>query len=245
MPKRPKKRFPGGVVRCVFDNEQVIGKRYSVKAAKSAAPVSVITSHAYLLIDPESNFQTIEAMKPSSWMFEDMKDEQIYSLKNVTAEMSTYLRETRNTFISESLKVLKTSQRYEDSTCRDKIDNLVAEKKHVKTRKSAKIVGQQMTLLTGFVQTARGGLKKGKFTIPSTFETAPVNIKSPYNHFKWHQKRIKHLLPLVSLIWSILLDLKAYQPFSKIMGEELVLRTILQRVKEPGYIWKTMGEFTQ
>ena len=54
---KEKIESPGSVICCIFDNEQVVGKRYSVKTAKSAAPVSVITSHTYLSIDPESNLQ--------------------------------------------------------------------------------------------------------------------------------------------------------------------------------------------
>ena len=49
--------FPKGLVRAVFDNKQVVGKRYSVKTDCNAVPVSVITSFAYLCIDTSSNIQ--------------------------------------------------------------------------------------------------------------------------------------------------------------------------------------------
>ena len=39
---------PEGVVRIAFDNEQVIGKRCSVKVKVKNIQISVITSHAYL-----------------------------------------------------------------------------------------------------------------------------------------------------------------------------------------------------
>ena len=38
--------FPKGLVKAVFDNEHVVGKRYSAKADCNAVPVSVIASFA-------------------------------------------------------------------------------------------------------------------------------------------------------------------------------------------------------
>ena len=40
--------MPECVVRIVFNNEQVIGKRYSVKVTLKNVSTNVITSHAYL-----------------------------------------------------------------------------------------------------------------------------------------------------------------------------------------------------
>ena len=57
--------FPEGLVRVVFDNEQVIGKRYRVKANQQSVPTSVITSHAYLSIDVTNNIQYNNTYSPS------------------------------------------------------------------------------------------------------------------------------------------------------------------------------------
>ena len=46
--------FPPGTVRVVFDNKQIIGKRYRVKANQSSVPTSVIKSTIYLSIDESS-----------------------------------------------------------------------------------------------------------------------------------------------------------------------------------------------
>ena len=48
---------PSGLVRCIFDNNQVIGKRYRVKANKTSVPASVITSHACIMIDSNNHVQ--------------------------------------------------------------------------------------------------------------------------------------------------------------------------------------------
>ena len=58
------------LVRVVFDNEQVIVKRYRVKANQQSVPTSVITSHAYLSIDVTNDIQYNNAYSPSHWMFQ-------------------------------------------------------------------------------------------------------------------------------------------------------------------------------
>ena len=66
--------FPPGIVRVVFDNEQVIGKCYRVKANQSSVPSSVVTSMAYLLIDGSNKLQYQDTLKPSGWMFDDISE---------------------------------------------------------------------------------------------------------------------------------------------------------------------------
>ena len=68
--------MPEGVVRIVFDNEQVIGKRYSVKVNMRNVPTSVITSHAYLKIDT-CDIQTKSHLKPEHWLFKPMFDDHL------------------------------------------------------------------------------------------------------------------------------------------------------------------------
>lgn len=59
---------PHGVVRIVFDNDQVVGKRYTVKADCNTVPLSVITSHAYLSIGA-SDLQEYVQLKSKHWLF--------------------------------------------------------------------------------------------------------------------------------------------------------------------------------
>ena len=69
-------RVPEGVVRIVFDNEQVIGKRYSVKVNVRNVPTTVITSHAYLKIDT-CDIQTKSHLNPEHWLFKPMSDDHL------------------------------------------------------------------------------------------------------------------------------------------------------------------------
>ena len=49
-------QVPGGLIRNLMDNEQVVGKNRLI-TADNKVPVSVITSHAHILIDKESDVQ--------------------------------------------------------------------------------------------------------------------------------------------------------------------------------------------
>ena len=47
--------FPRALVRTVFDKEQVVCKRYGVKADQSTVPSSIVSSRIYLSIDKSSS----------------------------------------------------------------------------------------------------------------------------------------------------------------------------------------------
>lgn len=61
---------PTGIVRSVFDNEQVIGKTYKVRA-ENKVPMSIVTSHIYISIDPNNKIQNEEQYSPDNWLFRD------------------------------------------------------------------------------------------------------------------------------------------------------------------------------
>ena len=56
--------FVTGVVQTVFDNEQVVRKKYRVKADQSTVPSSVVSSSIYLSIDKTSDIQNNESLRP-------------------------------------------------------------------------------------------------------------------------------------------------------------------------------------
>lgn len=70
---------PDGVVIIVFDNEQVVGKRYTVKADCNTVPLSVITSRAYLSIDG-SDLQENFEFKAKHWLFNELTNTRIISV---------------------------------------------------------------------------------------------------------------------------------------------------------------------
>jgi hypothetical protein len=68
--------FPEGLVRCAFDNEQVVGKSYKVKA-NTNMPASVITSHMYIKIDASNNIQSNPDFAPTNWLFTQPSEKQV------------------------------------------------------------------------------------------------------------------------------------------------------------------------
>ena len=56
--------LPKGDIRTVFDNEQLIGKRYRVKAEEGRVPKSIITSVIHLELQGVPTLQENEDLKP-------------------------------------------------------------------------------------------------------------------------------------------------------------------------------------
>jgi len=56
----------------VFDNEQVVGKRYVVGIENPHIPISIITSQAYLEMDDVDQIQTCYDLSPKHWMFQTL-----------------------------------------------------------------------------------------------------------------------------------------------------------------------------
>jgi len=108
--------FPPGIVRVVFDNEQVIGKRYRVKANQTSVPTSVTSSSVYLSIDKGNNIQTEEKFQPSNWMFDSLDETTMNALLDSFGQHNDTFRMTRNELLAERINVLMTMQEY----CGDK-----------------------------------------------------------------------------------------------------------------------------
>jgi len=103
--------FPPGIVRVVFDNEQVIGKRYRVKANQTSVPTSVTSSSVYLSIDKGNNIQTEEKFQPSNWMFDSLDETTMNALLDSFGQYNDTFR-----ILAERINVLMTMQEY----CGDK-----------------------------------------------------------------------------------------------------------------------------
>ena len=103
--------FPEGIERVVFDNEQIIGKRYRVKTNQSAVPASVISSSAYLSIDNKSKIQYDDRFMPSKWMFDSLDDVTINSVIESFDQCNNIFRRTRNELFKERINaIVKTLQ---------------------------------------------------------------------------------------------------------------------------------------
>ena len=78
--------FSQGLVRVVFDNEQVIGKRYQIKGNQQSVPSSVITSNIYLAIGSDNFIQYDKEFKLSGWMFDTVTNSLTSGIENSFSE---------------------------------------------------------------------------------------------------------------------------------------------------------------
>ena len=114
----------------IFDNEQVIGKKYHVSAIKNRN--SVITSMVYLKIN-DLQIQQEVRFSPKSWF-------SLSSVANVDTLFSTerdVFCSTRNKFIAQRLQVVHQEQTtVEKNYVTDKIDELVTRKEECMVEKT-------------------------------------------------------------------------------------------------------------
>ena len=113
---------PRGLIRNLMDNEQVVGKNRLIKA-DNKVPVSVVTSHAHISIDEESNMQTESEYKLGNWFFQQPTEDQIEAFLHLDEELKSYFRITRNQLIEERLKAVATE--HSQNPARDFTDNIV------------------------------------------------------------------------------------------------------------------------
>ena len=117
-------------MREVFDNEQIAGKRYEVKANQSTVPASVTSSSVYLSIDRENKIQYDDHFTSSKWMFDSLDHVTINSIIESFDQYSKVFRRTRNELLRERVSaIVKTFEDDEENF--DNIDIIVKESSHL------------------------------------------------------------------------------------------------------------------
>ena len=101
--------FPQGLIRVIFDNEQVIGKRYRVKVNQHLVPSSIIASNIYLTIASDNFIQYDNEFNPSNWMLNTVTNSLKSSTKNSFNEYNNTFCLTRNDLINAGTNVLSKS----------------------------------------------------------------------------------------------------------------------------------------
>ena len=178
--------FPPGTVRVVFNNEQVIGKRYRVKTNQSSVPTSVVTSAIYLSIDESSQMQIDEYFKLSNWMFDPVDN----NLTNVILESferyNDIFRLTPNYLLPERMSVLINSQEFYDDNCFDFIDSLIQNTLHIENVKICSECKKEAPISTRIRKSC-----KGKLVRYELLEDDPIFYKKigPYSHFSVNSKK--------------------------------------------------------
>ena len=173
-------KVPRGFVRIVFDNEQVIGKRYRVRAKESKVPATLITSYAYLIVDQDNLMQNREEMKPKHWMFKDITED--FSTKIIESfnTGNVVFRSSRNELLQKRLvAVSKGLTLNSNDGIVDEIELIVAEKKAARTNKVCSTCGHLGSITQRICKSC-----KGKMISQQQQQTCATQEKiDPYSHF--------------------------------------------------------------
>ena len=103
-------KVPNGLVKIVFDNEQVVRKRYTVKAKCNNVPIRMITSHAYICVNTDHYIQNSAESRLGSWIFNNFSETQENKCLNYASEYQDYFRFSRNELISHRVIQLLSEQ---------------------------------------------------------------------------------------------------------------------------------------
>jgi len=88
--------------------------------------MSVITTHAYVTIDRDSDLQNDKNFKPKHWMFDELSKTQHDSFVDYPSRYNDYFRSSRNDLIERRLGELISEQLVDGV---DYIDNIISKKK--------------------------------------------------------------------------------------------------------------------
>ena len=135
--------FPDVDVRVVFNNEQVVGKRYMVSLDNPKVPISVITSHAYLELNNQLCWQNKREFAPKNWFIDNLNDEKFAEILDVSNKYCEHFRQSRNRLNTPRLNFLTKEQKISDleNNASDYVDELVAQLFKAKTEKTCSICG--------------------------------------------------------------------------------------------------------
>ena len=176
--------FPERTVRVVFDNEQVVGKRYTVNVENFGVPISVITSHAYLEMDCYEEIQYSSTLSPKNWLVKPLDFVNQQKLCSFPDAYASSFGVTRNDFIKTRLKHLMQQQQSNhenDNKCfRDLVDDYVQEFLAAKTEKVCLGCGAPNDIDYRVCTNCKGKLAKRDVDIQCSI---PEDHFDPYKHF--------------------------------------------------------------
>ena len=125
-------KFPDGMVKAVFDNNQKVGKTYLITRT-NVVPTSVMTSHLWITFDANSNLQTEKSLKPDSWMWKNRNTAFREELTKFLTRPSPQFRKSRNAFVETCIRIVHQQH---DGSLTDYVDEMVKHKNTVNTEKT-------------------------------------------------------------------------------------------------------------
>ena len=176
--------FPSGLVKAVFDNNQKVGKTYLISET-NIVPTSVITSHLWITLDPESKMQENQNFKADQWMRTEVNDtikKQI--LKTLSETCGNSLRNTRDSFIQSCIdKIVKQSK----DVAKDIIDSLLTDRAFIDNQKRCLECGCESDITYRLCRNCGGKVMKETFSGTTPNEDEYI---SPYESFSEYSSKL-------------------------------------------------------
>jgi len=124
-------KFPDGFVKAIFDNNQKVGRTYMITGTNTV-PTSVMTSHLWVTLDPDSTVQSNSLYKPENWMWSEKNPAHKQMMIDFFTTSSPTLRETRDRFISTCIRFVKAEL---GDSGTDRIDKAIQTEKEIVNEK--------------------------------------------------------------------------------------------------------------
>ena len=172
--------FLEGLVRVAFDNEQVIGKCYSVKANQNSVLGSVISSNAYLVIDTDSKIQSNLHHALSNRMLMEVDDPLIILILESFNKHNDIFQPTRNELMSERIKVLQNIATCNGDAISDHISKYGNKKLHGSVSKVCNECNEKASMTQRNCRICKGKLVQQNVSL----DNRPDNKINPSSHFK-------------------------------------------------------------
>ena len=168
-------------MKCVFDNEQVVGKTWSVRPDQTV-PMSIVTTHDTIVLDDDEALQCNGSLQPSKWLFQQpTTDQREYFLYNEDHANSTYFRAGRDNLIGA---------RFNLCTQRDVVNENIHIKQKVKENKICPNCNIEFSKQKRICSWCQSNLVELSLTNSHLLSTELTN---PVKHLRWsHKDQHKH-----------------------------------------------------
>ena len=129
--KEPLK-FPNGLVKSVFDNNQKIGKKYLISGTNTV-PTSVITSNMWITLEEENEMPNDGNYSPKKWLLhKTLSQIQINDLIEKLTKPSNQFRLSRDAFLRKCLIIV---QKQIKESSNDTVDEKLRKKEQLENEK--------------------------------------------------------------------------------------------------------------
>ena len=174
---------PKGLIKAVFDNNQIIGKTYLI-TGDNTVPTSVMTSNIWITFEEESDMQKNKAYAPEQWMWEENRNITDQLVQNFTCP-SRKFNQARDLFLKDCISAV-----YEQFCHgKDYVDVTLDHENIAATEKVCSLCGCEAEFSFRVCRNCKGKVEKQVIQPPPT----PALPEDPYKCFKSYPPQVNSI----------------------------------------------------